>query len=392
LPDAKGAAPAGAFLRQPERALNLRTSLPGQFVRRMLRKRRKTREQDLETRHRLRPVSAGGVDTSRPARLILHIGLHKTGSTSIQTALRQAGEGLRAKGVLFPSGVFGDRQHSLLTRVISKGSATEAAAFFLSLRELANREKCGAVILSGEQLSVMRRPDIEKMRAGIEAANFDPLVVAFTRPKPALYRSRISQRMLAVRESFVTPYSFWRSIAHYDPDAICARFTTVFGTERVVRHHLAGAEDAVQVFAATAGIDLPQVARRNVGTDFAVMSLINAVKADFDLSSTNIHSSYRAAFGDERHRFTGERRFLNEMLEHQDQAARTEFARELKVVNEDSVTWTREEQLRYLRKLEKFIGYLRRNHAFTREGRVKARRGKRQKVLAQLRNWGREGG
>jgi hypothetical protein len=122
------------------------------------------------------------------------------------------------------------------------------------------------------------------------------------------------------------------------------------------------------------------------------MSLINAIKADFDLSSTNIHSSYQAAFGEERHRFTAERRFLSEMLEHQDQAARTEFARDLKALSEDSVTWRREEQLHYLRRLEKFIGHLRRNHAFTREGRVEARREKRQKALAQLRNGGREGG
>jgi hypothetical protein len=241
--------------------------------------------------HRLSPVARGSIDTTRPIRLVLHIGPHKTGSTSIQAALDRNYGKLLADGILYPSGIFPDRQHSSIFQVVTQGKEDAAARFFLSLRNLAASNTCHTVILSGEQISLFSEKHLRRVHAAVADANFDSLVVAFSRPPLGRLASQISQWMISYRQHFVTPHLLANAIKDFSVDAILEKFRRVFGAERVLVQDLAGGGDAVEMFASAAGIQLPAEARRNTRTDFAVMSFINAIKADFHLSPAHIHSA-----------------------------------------------------------------------------------------------------
>ena len=355
-------------------AMPIRASLPGQLVRRAGKLLQLRRRRRLEQFYELDEAPADGVDTSAPLRLVLHVGVHKTGSTSIQQTLVKEHLRLRDEGVLYPAGLFFDGQHSLLFRLINRGSEAEKRRFFLSLRALANRERCHTVILSGEQLSLMKRSSLRHLQPILKAANFDPLVVMFERRPLALLRSRMAQRMVSVADAYVTPYSLSRVMGDYDIGLLRKNFIAAFGPERVARVHLAPDDDAVARFAQTVGISLPSGTRRNVSVDFAVMSLLNGIKADFDLSSITIHSAYEAVFGSTRRPFQAETRFLREMMQHLDETTRTNYEKDMKRLEARPLKrMRRDEQIRYLRDLERFIRQLRKDHSWALKGRQEAR-------------------
>lgn len=364
--------------------MNLRTSPPALLLTRVVKTLRRSLRRRAARAHALESVDRKTVDVSSPVRLILHVGVHKTGSTSIQAALHRNYLKLLAAGILYPSGIFVDRQHSLLHDLIKRGPQDAVADFFWSLRQVANRLRCKTVILSGEQLSLLTRRQLGTLVPLLATCNFDTTVVIFTRPPLALLRSRVSQRMLSVPKGFVTPYTFARATKRYDIEAICAAFTEAFGSDRVIRHDLQGGEDAVALFADYAGVSLPPAPRRNTSTDFAVMSLINALNEDFEFSSVSIHAAYDDAFGSARSRFSSERRFLGELLGHFVPEMRATFASEFAAMDPEQPSWTRAEQIRYLKSLERFIRHLRRDHAWTEKGRFASKERRTGKILDQL--------
>jgi hypothetical protein len=140
-------------------------------------------------------------------------------------------------------------------------------------------------------------------------------------PAVALLWSKIWQWMLQGRENFVTPYSFSR----------------VLSGDRVA-----------------------PASHGKTGTDFAVMSLVNALKEDFDFSPVSIEAAYERAFGSEHNRFSNERSFVVELLRHLDKRKRAALKKEIGPLPADATTtWTRAEQLRYLRQFENFVRHLR---------------------------------
>jgi hypothetical protein len=370
---------------KPDRAtMQLRSTLPVQLFRRAVKLLQLRRRERLQRFYDLDQAPDGDVDTAAPARLVLHVGLHKTGTTSIQQTLSREHLRLREVGVLYPAGLFFDGQHSLLFRLFSRGGEKKRR-FFMSLRAMANREGCGTVILSGEQLSLLRRSSLKGLQPALEAANFTPLVVIFERSRIALLRSRMAQRMVSVANAYVTPYALSRVLRDYDPAQIRENFIAAFGAERVVVIDLSADGDAVALFAEAVGISLPTGARKNVRMDFAVMSLLNAIKADFDFSSVTLHSAYEEVFGARRQTFVAETRFLAELLEHLDPATRAEYAHEIERLGaEPPRPLSREQQIRYLRDLERFIRQLRKDLAWALQGRREARAEGKARALRRL--------
>lgn len=86
-------------------------------------------------------------------RLVLHIGGHRTGSTSIQAALYASREKLLAQGILYPSTGLSDVAHHSLARGI-RGS--DSPRLFNSMLDELRREvaasKCSTVIISSEEM------------------------------------------------------------------------------------------------------------------------------------------------------------------------------------------------------------------------------------------------
>jgi hypothetical protein len=361
--------------------MSIRTSLPAQLIKRATKLRKIKGREKVAELHRLTPISADAVDLSRPVQLVLHVGVHKTGSTSIQVALTRSYRTLLGAGVLYPSGIFPDRQHSLLRALVTKGSPEDVTRFFLSLRRLANTNSCKTVILSGEAVSLLEAPQLETVRAALETAKFDTKVVILIRPELSLLRSSLSQWMISYPH-FVTPFALFKGRKGYSAEAIARTFSEVFGRERIVRCNLAPGDDAVEIFARIAGIDLPGDTRRNASLDFAVMSFINAIKADFEIAPVSIHAAAKSAFGVHRTHFTNEDRFFEELLLHMgDEAGHGTVRPES---SDAGSRLTLEEQVAYLEQFEKFIRHLRKDHAWSMKGWVRGRDERQKRALALL--------
>lgn len=86
--------------------------------------------------------------------LIFHGGHYKTGTTSLQHALRASEDGLRAKGILYPRGLpdaqFSDVQHADLVTDCFAGRLDRVEAYLAQVAAEAREKKCTTVLLSSE--------------------------------------------------------------------------------------------------------------------------------------------------------------------------------------------------------------------------------------------------
>ena len=86
--------------------------------------------------------------------LVFHGGHYKTGTTSVQTALRGNEAALKAAGILYPANPedsqFGELQHADLLTKISEGKFDQAARYLQQIAEEARGAGCERVLLSSE--------------------------------------------------------------------------------------------------------------------------------------------------------------------------------------------------------------------------------------------------
>ena len=88
-----------------------------------------------------------------PIRLAIHVGPHKTGSTSAQRAMAAARERLAAGGVWYPPSVAGAQwpeQHADAWRLLAKGRLGEFDAWLDTARREAVERGCDTLFLSSE--------------------------------------------------------------------------------------------------------------------------------------------------------------------------------------------------------------------------------------------------
>lgn len=96
--------------------------------------------------------------------LVFHGGHYKTGTTSLQHALRASEAGLAASGILYPHGLpdaqFSDVQHADLVTDCFAGKFDRAESYLARVAEEAKAKNCGTVLLSSElSTSFYRFPD-----------------------------------------------------------------------------------------------------------------------------------------------------------------------------------------------------------------------------------------
>jgi hypothetical protein len=95
--------------------------------------------------------STGGVFM---VSLVFHGGHYKTGTTSLQHALRASEEGLRAAGILYPRGFpdaqFNDVQHADLLNDCYSGRHDRVERYLTDTVEAARAQDCRTVLLSAE--------------------------------------------------------------------------------------------------------------------------------------------------------------------------------------------------------------------------------------------------
>lgn len=105
---------------------------------------------------------------SRPFRLAIHVGPHKTGSTTVQRALAAARETLADQGVWYPPSVSGAAwpdQHADAWLLLRDGRDDEFDRWLSASRMEADRRGCDTLLLSSENFHVpkTRRPLVAAM-------------------------------------------------------------------------------------------------------------------------------------------------------------------------------------------------------------------------------------
>jgi hypothetical protein len=90
-------------------------------------------------------------------RLVVHIGSHKAGSTSIQEYCRANQERLHAGGIHYPTGAFPryPGQHSELNGLVQQDRMDEVRGFLAAAAQAARAQGAGTVFLSGEDLCTL---------------------------------------------------------------------------------------------------------------------------------------------------------------------------------------------------------------------------------------------
>lgn len=214
-----------------------------------------------------------GSDSGR--RALLHIGLEKTGSTSIQFALARSRERLAAAGRLYPRSA-GRFSHVKLYSYASQGpldeikgqlglrGPAETAAFRAELERALTEEveRSGAreVLLSNEHCSsrLLQAEELARLKALIGRFAGEIRVLLYLRPQWDLLASHYSTY---VKTGGTRPLAFpdEKALAgKYDFRAVIERWQAVFGAEAVtVRRYVpedAADGDTLDDFAATAGI------------------------------------------------------------------------------------------------------------------------------------------
>jgi len=196
------------------------------------------------------------------ARLILHIGLEKTGTKALQTFLAKNRTALRLMGVRYPRCETADGQKLPYHRDLGEALLANSAGGETQAVIDAYAEKAAAAsltILSSELLSAPRA-DIPARLAPL-AARFDVTVIVYLRRQDEWALSAYREAVLNPATAEARPINDWLSDpdtrARLDYDWILRHWEQAFGADalrvRLYPHHLPLIPD----FIATAGLPGP---------------------------------------------------------------------------------------------------------------------------------------
>jgi hypothetical protein len=224
---------------------------------------------------------------------VVHIGLHKTGSTTIQRFLHDNAAAIaREAGALYPSEP-GLLQHSGLTNAVARGDDDHVAAFLASALARARDAGANRIILSSEQLSMAKNRLLRRLQ-GLLAAHGEAAgvrIVVYFRNIHERTLSRMNQALKHNRWP-VDPIKYRDSILTASPSAMIRQFESVFGEGsvdvRIFEH--AAAAGLNRDFCAAAAIpwrdDYIQSAPSNVSPDFITSQMISLLRTEFDIPIT----------------------------------------------------------------------------------------------------------
>lgn len=143
--------------------------------------------------------------------LYLHIGAHKTGTTSIQSYLHQNRDRLLAEGLLYPQ-AFGHRlgHHQLYFRLEGgdKGSAPadmDLEREFVRLYDEIDGSPAENVIMSSEGLFSLSKQGIEQLADRL--AGYDITAIAAIRRPDRLFESAYNQKIKSAEARFSTSHA-----------------------------------------------------------------------------------------------------------------------------------------------------------------------------------------
>lgn len=198
--------------------------------------------------------------------LILHIGAHKTGSTSIQYALGTNGERLRQHAILFPTAARINRSHRRIVFGLRKrpdpvagdvpDPEREVEAVLREIAEIGPAK----VIVSCEAMFGLDRRSIRFIRDRFKA--FDTQVIVYIRRQDNMLLSIYNQRIKTTRNQFHVSFkNVLGDPRRYVDDyrLYFDRWSAIFGKENIIARCYEQVGDVVTDFQGLVGIPFPLI-------------------------------------------------------------------------------------------------------------------------------------
>lgn len=246
-------------------------------------------------------------------KIVLHIGLEKTGTTAIQRSLQDAREALAAEGVLYPENL-GRHGHTHLTVAIGDCARTEdirqrtrvvpdpaekagfAKRIFDEMASQVSASRPKVLVLSNEHLSsrLLESDEVAALREFLAPLADDIQVVVYLRRQDELFLSYYSQQVKARCGDRVE--TFGERPDWFDFEALLDRWALVFGSESlVVRTYPPEGGDLLSEFSGILGTQHVQL-RRSERSNPALDHLNAALLADINrhMQSGNERQGNRA--------------------------------------------------------------------------------------------------
>lgn len=214
-------------------------------------------------------------------RAILHIGAHKTGSTSIQRALLESTELLADRSIYLPGSPpgFTYPNHSILAQRLASGDREAARTWLADAFAAARRRGAETVILTGEDLCVLQGAEIRWLVNEVRDYAWDAQAFLYLRNK-ADYLLAQYRHALVHWDAQLFVEVFVREMKFSPRDSIVL-WRGQLG-DRFHAHRLEEVGDPVEHFFSEAlGVDSIVAARENVGAPLDVAFLANALGKSF---------------------------------------------------------------------------------------------------------------
>jgi hypothetical protein len=238
---------------------------------------------------------------------IVHIGLHKTGSTSLQRRLSRSRHLLARQGFFYPVDRLPNKnQHSHLALYLREGDPASYQSAFSTVTEDFRRSGCRYLILSGEEFSTLRNASVKKFGDDIKGITQPVRIILYVRNLSRLIISIMSQHSKTGK--FVAyPQSIFERMRNFNPTRILRMWEDAFGAEQVSVQSLealpagSGIEEH---FAQFAGADLKPMefdAQANRSVDPIASALLTHLAHEFGVPYQIFYEAYFTAATD---RFT----------------------------------------------------------------------------------------
>lgn len=262
---------AGSATRRDFRnAIRAARQTSGTYMKRM--RKRAVQHGHRRLADRVLPLALPAAPISqRHLRVILHTGLPKTGTSSIQAYLYANADAYRAAGIHYPTDQISmqDLNHTWMSQDLRAGGQTDALIHALN----ATPTDCNTVILSDESLFVelpgLSQAARDAARAALAPHSVD--LVLFDRELDAWKLSFYIQSIQNRRNKRLLPHetalNLWQTPLIYDAffdtdycrtltdfDEMEAQLATCFGAANTTRIHFDKAKDSIDTFCDAIGI------------------------------------------------------------------------------------------------------------------------------------------
>lgn len=228
---------------------------------------------------------------------VIHIGLHKVASTTLQLSLRTMKRQLAKQGFFYPTDHLPLRsQHSDLAAFLREDGESKYRSAMDAILGDYRTSGCANMLLSGEGFSSLLPAHIRVLQADLAETGRQFRVVLYIRN---LYRHTLSAIAQKGKSGKPVSYSS-RGIGRrkFNPSSILARWEHVFGEDNVVvgcLDALPAEANIVTHFAGLGGIRLPRAFRivdRNRSVDPIASSLWSRLAYEFGIPHHAFYKSY----------------------------------------------------------------------------------------------------